>query len=227
MVNNGIGSLMDVRKKLSYDYELIATAHHEAGHTVAGLLNFMMVLDVGLEITKDKRLKKDLGYTNFETVLDCDSVNDSNLKQFLIISEISINNAGLAAEKIFYKDICGTDQLPMVLKSGSWHDRSQISELVKKYNLAPPGKKRYSYKKKLFTKTRKLLELYWDDVKLIAHGLFNRRKLYFADLKALLTKKSINKDFWKEQFKSIETIFASIKASLEVDEAYIYSYLKN
>ena len=52
----------------------------------------------------------------------------------------------------------------------------------------------------------KVLEQYWDDVTLVAHSLFNKKRLYYSDLKSLLCKKSKNKSFWKEQFKLIDHI---------------------
>lgn len=224
MVKCGAASLMEVRKKVSFDHELISTCYHEAGHTLSGLLHFMKISDVGVETTQDKRIKKDLGYTNFEAVLDCDEVINSNLSHSLLISELYINYAGLAAEKIFYKDVCGIDRLPMTLKYGSWMDRSRAAEIVKKYNLAPPGKKRYYYKHKMFIKTQNLLREYWDDIKLISHNLFNKKKLYFEDLRKILSTKSSKKKFWKNQFKQIDAIFEASKIN---DESFILSIISN
>lgn len=222
MVNKGMGSLTDIRRKLSYDHELIATCYHESGHTISGLLNYMMIGSVGIEITKDKRKHKDLGYTNFETALDFEQVLNKDLAQNLIISEIHINYAGLAAEKIFYKDLAGTDKLPMVLKHGSYMDRDSASDLIKKNNLAPAGKKRHLYKKRLFTQSKRSLENYWSDVKLISHALFDKRKLYFIDLKNILQRKSENKAFWKQQFKDIDVVFEAAKNN---DEDLVFKIL--
>lgn len=224
MANRGMGSLSEIRKKLSYDHELIATCYHEAGHTIGGLLNFFLISSVGIEVSRDKRSNKDLGYTHFEAVLDMDFVKNKDLNYKLIIAEIYINYAGLAAEKIFYKDTCGTDKLPMVLKFGSYIDRNKVAELIKKYNLAPPGKKRHLFKKKLFNETQKSLELYWGDVKLVSHALFNKRTLYYSDLKEILIKKSKNRMFWKKHLKNIDTIFDSANVN---DERFIYTTINN
>lgn len=224
MANRGIGNSLEVRKKLSYDHELITTCYHEAGHTISSLLNFSIVSSVGTEISKDKRSGKDLGFTNFECVLEVDVVKNKELLNKLLISEIHINYAGLAAEKIFYKDICGTDKLPMVLKHGSYMDRDRVSDIIKKYDLAPPGKKRHLYKKKLFLESQKAIENFWDDVKLVARNLFNRKKIYYSDLQQILVKKSRNKIFWKQRFKDISIIFEASKTN---DEAFIIDILKN
>lgn len=223
MVNKGMGSPTDIRKKLSYDHELIATCYHEAGHAVSALYHLMHVSAVGTDIVVDKRTQKDLGYTSFDSSLEYETVANEELLYTFVISEIYINYAGLAAEKSFYKDICGTDKLPMVLKRGSGSDSEHVATLIKKFNLAPPGKKRYAFKKKAFNKARQSLMLYWDDVKLIAHALFKTKKLYWDDLKSLLTRKSKNKVFWKKQIKDIELVFEAAKIN---DQKFIHSVYK-
>jgi hypothetical protein len=194
-----------VHLELSFNHELIATTFHESGHTITGLLNFLVISEVGIEMTKENR-SQDLGFTDFDSVFYVESVVSQELSNKLLINEIRLNYGGLAAEKIFYKDITGSDKLPMVLKSGSFTDRDRVSEIVKKHCLAAPGKKRHAFKQKLFAETRSALEEYWIDVKLVSHTLFLRRKLVYSDLKELLTKKSHNKTFWKQQFRSIELI---------------------
>lgn len=62
----------------------------------------------------------------------------------------------------------------------------------------------------MFRHTSKLLKIYWDDVKLLAHQLYVKRKLQNSDIKQLLLKKSPNKNFWKKQFKTMDTLFSSI-----------------
>lgn len=222
MANKGIGSTSDIRKKLSFDYELITTCYHEAGHTISGILNYFMISEVGIEITKEGKKTIDAGYTNFFPPLEFEEINDENLFNIFLISEIQMNYAGLAAEKLFYKELCGTDQLPMFLKYGSYADRDRVAELIKKYNLAPPGKKRHSLKKKLFNESRWALEDYWPDVKLVSHTLFSKRKLYWDDIKNLLMRKSTNKTFWKKRFKDIDCIFEAAKTD---DEHLVHSIL--
>jgi hypothetical protein len=196
--------------KLAIEFQVITTAFHEAGHTIAALLSFTKVSAVAVEIDhKKKSFGQDLGYTHYEPAVGPEDVEDSQFQTNLVFSEICINYAGLAAEKLFYKEICGTDNLPMFVKHGSYQDRNVASSLIKKYNLAPPGKKRYGFKKKMFSQTQRLLFKHWGDVKLVAHALFQRKKLYHQDLKDLLSKKSINKKFWKEQFKKIAVLFES------------------
>lgn len=224
MANRGIGSSSDIRKKLSYNHELIMTSVHESGHTISSLLNGFLVSSVGIDIAKDRRSNKDAGYTYFDSILDVEIIEDPTLISKLLISEIHINYAGLAAEKIFYKEICGTDKLPMYLKYGTYVDRQRASEIVKKNNLAPPGVKRHLFKNKLFNQCKKALENHWSDVKLISHALFSRKKLLYADLKEILIKKSVNKAFWKQQLKNIEMVFEAAKLN---NAEHVYKTINN
>lgn len=221
MVNRGIGSASDIRKKLSFNHELILTCYHEAGHTIAGLLNYLIISSVGIELS-DKKKTTDSGYTHFDYILDPEQTISYELNYKLLMSELKLNYGGLAAETIFYKDFCGSDKLPMVLKFGSYVDRDRVAEIIVKNNLAPPGKKRYAFKKKVFEQTRRALEDNWTDVKLVSHALFAKRKLYYTDLKELLLKKSDNKQFWKDQFKIIEILADASKLN---DEEIVKKYL--
>lgn len=220
MANKGIGSPNNIRKKYSYYHELITTCYHEAGHTISSICNFMPVSDVGVDIVIDKRTQKDFGYTNYDSALEYEKVTYEGLLHYFVISEISILYAGLAADQIFYKETYGIDKLPKVLSQGYGSDTENIHAIVVKYNLAPPGKARYAFKKKLLNKTRKLLSPHWDDVKLLAHTLFRVKKLYWNDLKLLLTTKSKNKSFWKKQFKDIELV---LEAGRKNDQKFISS----
>lgn len=195
--------------KLAIEFQAITTAFHEAGHTIAALLSYSTVSAVAVEIDHKKKAGQDLGYTHYEPFVGPEDIEDGQFQINLVISEIFINYAGLAAEKLFYKEICGTDRLPMFVKYGSYQDRNVASALIKKYSLAPPGKKRYGFKKKMFSQTQRTLFKHWGDVKLVAHALFQRKKLYHQDLKDLLSKKSVNKKYWKEQFKKISVLFDS------------------
>lgn len=212
MVEYNTGTVTSVTQKLSQDYELISTCYHEAGHTVSGLLNFMKIPAVTVNYA-DKRVE---GFTHYE--LMGQEVSNSNIMDFLVLSEINISYAGLAAEQIFYKEICGAEKLPMMLKEGSSRDLESVADLIKKNNLAPPGRKRHLYKKKLIKEVRHSLEEHWDAVTLISHALYKKRKLYFDDLKALLTKKSNNKEFWKNKFREINIL---VNSSEELDEKEI------
>src|SRR5574339_460119 len=106
-------TITDTMRKLSYDHEYIATCYHEAGHTISGLLNFLRISDVGIEMSPNKRKDADLGYTHYDCGLDFLEVEDEELVHNLIMNEINISYAGLAAEKLLYKDLCGTDKIPM------------------------------------------------------------------------------------------------------------------
>lgn len=68
--------------------------------------------------------------------------------------------------------------------------------------------------------TRQLMIPYWEDVQLIAKSLFKSKKLYWDDLKSLLTRKSKNKAFWKKQLKDIELLF---EAGRKNDQKFIHS----
>ncbi len=211
------------RSKLATEFAIITTAFHEAGHALAVLLNFGYVHFAALYVNKMITPNADLGKADYDGAADLDIVQDSELLNRLLMADIAIYQAGLAAEKLFYKDISGIEQLPYVLKKGSYIDFGYVSDIIKKYNLAPPGKKRYAFKKKTFRQTQKLLSNNWGDVKLIAHLLFAKKKIYFEDLKQLLTKKSPKKKFWKEQFKSIEMLH---NAPEELPEAQLKKLFK-
>ena len=47
----------------------------------------------------------------------------------------------------------------------------------------------------------------WDAIMLVAHELFAHRRLNYTDLQELLTKRSKNKKYWKEQFKKINYFY--------------------
>lgn len=218
-------TITDTMRKLSYDHEYIATCYHEAGHTITGLLNFLRISAVGIEMSRNKQTKTaDLGYTHYDCGLDFLEVKDQELAHALIMGEINISYAGLAAEKLLYKDLCGTDKIPMALKRGSVLDRDSASELIRKYELAPAGKKRHLFKKKVFSAVQKELAEYWPDVKLVAKALFKKRRLSYNDLKQILTRKSPHKIFWKNRFKDISFLVDSLEAPTE--KAY-KSYIKN
>jgi ATP-dependent Zn protease len=195
-------SIGEVRKKVTKTYELITTSYHEAGHTIYALLSYMKVNSV--YVFEHKMLKRIHGFTQYESHdLDTDHVFfDTLLEQ-----EIGIIYAGLLAEKHHFKSISGTDQVPMFIKEGSSDDLSDIRKIIQKYNPAAPGKKRYAYKQKIARKTLSILVEYWDAVDLIAHSLFRYKKLDYHDLREILTKKSRNRKFWKEQFKVISQTY--------------------
>lgn len=214
--------MSDHKARLSQEFDLITTAFHEAGHTISGLLNLMKIQFVCIDAKMDRNLNKDLGYTNFIIAADFKYVQDLDLKKELLIREIYVNYGGLAAEKLLYKDICGTYNIPMILKVGSYLDRDRCAELISAHNLAPPGRKRYAFKKKSLQKSIDQLEESWSDVKLVAHILFRKKRLTYDQLRAILTKKSEHKDFWKEHFKIINKIYRNCHGMADEDLRYYF-----
>jgi len=206
MDNVGTGNIG--KNTLSYNHERTLTCYHEAGHTISGLLNFIMISSVGVPNRKNKK-NVDIGYTYYDLPAVLSDVNDAVLKNALVVGAIHLHFGGIAAEKIFYKEMCGSSTIPKELKYGSHIDRDAATDLIVKNHLAPPGKRRYLYKKSLLDQTIRGLELYWEDVKLISHALYSRKKLLFKDLKEILTKESSNKSFWKSRFKNINLLFSS------------------
>lgn len=200
---HGAEYLNNLHKKVTKTHELIAVSYHESGHTIFGLLNFMKIGSVTV-FTNSKNSRGE-GVTNYEAGLD-DSEEDSTLLNFWLKAEIGLCYAGGCAEKHYFKIISGSDKLPKFLKDGSEDDIAEAARLIRKYNLAPAGKKRYVYKQKLIKETYKILEEYWADITLVSHSLFDKKRLYYSDIKSLLCKKSQNKEFWKEQFKLIDFI---------------------
>jgi ATP-dependent Zn protease len=212
----------DHKARLSQEFDLITTAFHEAGHTISGLLNLMKVPFVCIDAKMDRSLNKDLGYTNFVIAADFRYVQDEGLYKELLLREIYVNYAGLAAEKLLYKDICGTYNIPMILKVGSYLDRDRCSELISTHNLAAPGRKRYAFKKRALQKSIDQLEESWSDVKLVAHILFRKKRLTHDQLKAILTKKSEHKDFWKQHFRILNKIYRNCDGMTDKDLKYYF-----
>jgi hypothetical protein len=196
-------SLSSVRKKVTRTHELIATSHHESGHTIYALLHFMTIHSV--RIFPDKKTKRIEGFTHYDS-LDYSTLEDSELMFERLHAEVGLSYAGLVAEKYQYKLHSGSDKFPSFL-DGSSKDLREASEIIKKYNLAPPGRKRYNYKKMIVRRVTRELQEHWDAVTVVAHALFQKKRLNFSDLKKILTKKSDNKEFWKNRFKEIANFY--------------------
>ncbi len=204
MANNGVGSIGDFRKKVTKTYEFISTSYHEAGHTIYGLLHLMKIESV--MVFEDKKHRRINGFTHYHSP-HLDKIEDGKVLNDRISAEIGLSYAGLVAEKHQFALASGSDKFPLFLKDGSSDDTMGASAIIRKYNVAPPGRKRYEYKKKTIIKVRYELQEHWNAVTVIAHALFRRKQLTFSDLKDLLTKKTKNKKFWKEQFKTIASIY--------------------
>jgi hypothetical protein len=188
--------------KQSRDYERIASCYHEAGHCIIACLNLFKVDKVISVRIEDPLLNGNTELFAFDFVL----IKDKSLLDIIYICELQMWYAGLVAEKIYYKEICGSDHFPMILKYGSNADFANASKIIQKFKLAKPGKDRYLFKKKIQENLHNVIMEYWEDIKLISHALYNKKKLYFNDIKSLLTRKSINKNIWKLKFKKIAII---------------------
>jgi hypothetical protein len=220
MANNSTASIGNIRKKFHEIHELISTSYHEAGHTVYGLLSLMKIESVC--VFADKKSKRIEGFTHYNSPR-LDFIQDNTLFGNRLYCEIGLSYAGLIAEKRHFKLISGSDKFPMFLKEGSSLDIESAAQLFQKYNISEPGKKRYQFKKKIIKEVTQDLNDSWDDVALIAHALFKQKKLYFSDLKNLLTKKSKEKEFWKNQFRLIGFIYNKSQALDENDLKSILS----
>lgn len=220
-MTNNAGSIANVRKKTYKIHECISTSYHEAGHAVYGLLHCMKINSVS--IFEDKKSKRIEGFTQYDDEPKIETIEDPVLLHDRLHAEIGLSYAGLAAEKRYFKIISGSDNFPLFLREGSAPDISEAAALFQKYNIALPGRKRYEYKKKFFRKVDKELQLHWDAVTVIAHNLFKKKKIYFSELKDLLTRKTKNKEFWKNQFKTIHDFSDNGKSLDEKDMKYILS----
>ncbi len=183
-------------------YDQITCSIHESGHALCALF-FNMKVDM-VHLFDDKKTKRVAGMTYFIHAMA--NENDSNaLFTSLIESEICVNYAGLLAEKCHFKKISGSDKYPGSWKNGSFDDTTSAARLLSFISI--PGKERHLLKKKIMGEAYFILNKYWDDITLISHALFKKRKIFFSDLKNILTKKSKNKVFWKKQFRNIIYIF--------------------
>lgn len=219
MKKKSTGTIFDVRKKITRTHEMISTSYHEAGHAVYILLCGMKISSAS--IFENKRNNRIYGVCYYKTP-NIKKIQDHNILMRLVDYEIGIKYAGLTSEKYFFKIASGSDKFPIFLRNGSSDDTLSAAALIREYNVAPPGKHRYDFKKKKINSVLNILTKYWDDVTLIAHSLFSHKKLSFSDIKNLLFKKSKNKKFWKEKFKNIYFIF---EKNSEIDENDLKSKL--
>lgn len=204
MASNNAGSIGNIRKKFHQTHELISTAYHEAGHTIYGLLHHMNMGSV--LVFQDKKSKRIHGFTHYDPP-ELSKIQDMELFNDRLHAEICLSYAGLVAEKRYFKIISGSDKFPMFLREGSGHDTEEARALFQRWALCKPGRERYNYKQKLIKQINQELIEHWEAVALVAHGLFQKKKIEFIELQNLLTKKSKNKQFWKEQFKVINYLY--------------------
>jgi ATP-dependent Zn protease len=217
----GNASIGEIRKKVTKTHEYISGSYHEAGHTVYALLHAMRVSSVA--VFENKKLKRIHGITYYDYPSELEDIEDSELLLALVRADIAVSYAGLVAEKTLFKSISGSSKTPLFISDGSTEDNQSASEMIKKYNLAPPGIKRAAYKAKLIREVNTQLHENWDAVTLIAHALFEHRRLTYNDLQELLTKRSRKKKFWKEQFKKINYFFDNNETLDEKDFLFMLS----
>ena len=189
----------DVRKQ-SCDYNLIATTWHESGHVICALSNFLYVYSVNVMDLKDT-----FGYTGYD-IYEVQSLEDEELKKILLISEVQTLYAGLIAEKLYYKNICGSDAFPMHLKISSSEDTKTAASIIRNNSLAKPGRQTYVFKKQMKDDVERFLTDHWDAVRVVAHALYKKVRLSHNDLKYLLTRKTNNPEFWKDKFKKLKMV---------------------
>lgn len=195
--------MKDDRAQL-YDYNLITTAYHEAGHIICALHNYFHVYSVNVP-TITKNVDANTHFFSYD-----EPNTDPELKRVILIYELQVMYAGLVAERFFYKDITGS-KFPMHLRIGSSYDLSLASKIIRKNELAGPGKKTQLLKKQIQYDVESILDKYWDDVKLVSHLLYKKKKLTYDDLKYTLTRKSKHKSFWKDRFKKIKIVLNDSK----------------
>jgi hypothetical protein len=196
-------SIEEVRKKISQTQETILTSWHESGHVIYALLRYMKVESV--QVFQAKKSKRIDGFTYY-IANDLNKVEDPDLLDKLVHAEIGLSYAGLAAEKCYFKYSSGSDRFPMVL-NGASDDLKSATNLIIKYQLCPPGRKRYNYKQRIIREVLSELQEHWDAVQIVAHALFKHKRLSFEELQRLIIKKSKNREFWKEQFKVINKFY--------------------
>lgn len=194
-------SIYDYKRKMSHQIENMQVAYHEAGHTVIGLLTFMKISNVS--VVEDVKIS---GETDYDQMTS-EQCQDPVFSAFQIKADLFLLYAGLMAEKIFYQDMTGSKKFPAIFKKGIESDIGAIAKIISSNNLAPPGPKRFLFKKKIMKEVRQLLEQHWEVVKIVAHALFERKKLAYDDLRKIICRKTSNKKFWKKQFNYINEFF--------------------
>src|SRR5271165_3537367 len=184
------------KAKDALDYELICMCTHEGSHAIVALHNFLQVFEVSAMPFEAKTRKERGGKTNWFMP---QKIEGSELKKMLLTFEIQALYAGLLGERILYKELTGSHKLPMNLRVGLSSDIKNVSNIIRNNNLVESGNDTVIFKKNIQKKTEKILLDNWDVVRLIAHALHKDRKLNFDELKQLITRKSKNKDFWRDR----------------------------
>jgi hypothetical protein len=193
-------SIKGARLKDAMELELLVMAWHESAHAIVALQNYLQVYYVSVRNDDEKD-----GRTDFYIPLD---IKDQELKHTLFMAELQTLYAGLTAERMLYRDLCGSIKYPRHLQVGLSYDIKLASNLIRRHELAPAGKETAEFKKNIQHKVGKILLEHWGSVKLIAHTLHKKRKIpSFEELRLILTRKSNEKEFWREKFSKINIIY--------------------
>lgn len=215
MMANKDNKIIEFKNKVSKSFETITVSYHESGHTICALLRFIQVDVVSIKQNEEKQMEGVTGYLS-----NLDNIQDAELFTYFLNSEIYLYYSGLVAEKILYKKISGSDKFPSFL-NGSSLDTQSAAKLITTYHKYSAGPERYKYKKKVTKQLASVLTSYWEDVELVSHFLFRKKRINFKQLKSLLIRKSINKEFWKKQFKSISLLHKIVSKPLDTDKIKI------
>lgn len=192
-------SLVHFRKEVSKNYELVLSCYHEAGHAIYALLHGFAVDSAEVWLDENQRVHGVVRY-NLPLSYDTDNSLEKGLRLLFAETEIGIKYAGLAAEKICYRNLCGSDDFLTLLEASSGEDNKEADNIIKNFKL-----NRRNYKKNIFRKISKELQHYWDAVVKLSHLLFAKQKLSFDDIKKCLTHKNL---FWKNKFKNILCLYS-------------------
>lgn len=187
------------------DYMIkIDTSYHEAAHVIVGSLFHIKVESCWINLDNP-----DSGWTDVRFIYPDKALNEK-INNYLINGSIYFNYAGLITDRRNFTLHTGSKKYPVNIKIGASLDIKDISNTIKKYNLAPPGKARNLFKLKMQRKTNKIVEKYWNDIVLITHSLYNAKnnKIFYEDVKNVLTKQSENKLFWKDKFNQIDELYS-------------------
>jgi hypothetical protein len=188
-------------KKQSLDYVKIAASYHEAAHAFIAAYNHMKVLEINITNLK-------YGYVHYLPY----EISYIDFLDKIIIFELQMLYAGLISEKIYYKDMCGSNIFPAHLY-GAYDDTKAASLLIKKYKLLFPNKSVLILKKHIKKYIKALLQEHWNTIKLLAHYIYKIEKLSEDELKSFLITKTNNRKFWRDRYRTIELIYSNDKIS--------------
>lgn len=179
------------------DYDLIGSCWHEASHAIIATYNYFYVYNIVVSIT-----------SNVDYYMPSDGIfDDVELKKLVAILQVQLLYAGSVGELLYYKEACGSLTYPKHLMKDWGYDIEHSSAIIRSNDLAIPGKRTFLFKKQVKYEVSKILLDHWDDVRLLSHLLYKKKKLSYQDLKHILTRKSYNKEFWRSRFRGITEIY--------------------